>query len=895
LTPQTYVILIKDGSLALAVGAALEDRLACDGHSALALVPARGLDFTDAGSHWHPGISRGRPRDFSRAPQVVALYEDGLLKRLESLGLAAYVGVPQQEEWRVVHWDNDAGAILLPVGTARDLVEAVACHTPWARHTTRVPYAVLPRRREVSRPVFGGPPALSRKLAIASAVGVASSVLLTSAPMAAAASSSAVQAPAQAGTAAGGAMAAAQTAFGAGRPPVAGQPVPVTFIQTPASNGSRYVPYVATPALLIPVTPAPFIPSPIAAPQSMAASATAGTPALAGPDEAKLVQAPLPEITTLVAAPTSVAGMMPAPAPTAAAVGASPDTATLAQAPSSTMSAGPASAGPVTGGAGVTPSSGAIPGAWPSAPVTPSSSTTDVHVVQVTGCYALVCATGSDTWDAAGNQNFLVGAGLNLSGKPVSLSGTYGQQELWAPAMSSSSTVGVLGTYSQAYGNVLSVRGTAQVEIPTDQIPALLTTIARAAVPLLSFLLPDQSSELSPTLSAGGTLTVKGSILQSYFPILPNSWAQYLDKAQYSVGGFVSYNSATGEWTVKTVDAGKIQALGSDAFVVGYVKWPVLADGQQVPALTPGAQTAGDLNDPAGQLAPWPAPAQLNGTGADPSTGQASDGAAIDPAVQAWLNQLGVGSWLPPGAQAAPGGPDTAPAAPATQPPAPAGLADAAPPQPADGVPAAPGGAGQAADGVPGTAGGAGQAADGTPGTAGGASGTAGGAAQAADGTPGTVGGASGTAGGAAPAADGTPAALAAPPQPADSVPAAPAAPADPPPATPVQAVIPTVPGIDPMTGLPITSGIPPISGIDPMTGLPTGVGSASTTLGTPPIDPVTGLPPIGSSSALSDPAISTTTSISSMPTIDTASGIDSTPTIDAGLSLGGSIGSGSG
>jgi hypothetical protein len=31
------------------------------------------------------------------------------------------------------------------------------------------------------------------------------------------------------------------------------------------------------------------------------------------------------------------------------------------------------------------------------------------------------------------------------------------------------------------------------------------------------------------------------------------------------------------------------------------------------------------------------------------------------------------------------------------------------------------------------------------------------------------------------------------------------------------------------------------------------------------------------------------------MPTIDTASGIDSTPTIDAGLSLGGSIGSGSG
>ena len=57
-------------------------------------------------------------------------------------------------------------------------------------------------------------------------------------------------------------------------------PVPITFIQTPASTastGSRYVPYVATPALLIPVTPAPFIPSPIAAPQSMTPSATAYT------------------------------------------------------------------------------------------------------------------------------------------------------------------------------------------------------------------------------------------------------------------------------------------------------------------------------------------------------------------------------------------------------------------------------------------------------------------------------------------------------------------------------------------------------------------------------------------------------------------------------------------
>src|SRR6202035_957702 len=106
MTPQTYMILISDGSLALAVGAALEDRLASDGHSALALVPARGLDFADAASHRRLGTWQARPGRSSRAPQVVALYEDGLLKRLESLGLAAYVGVPHEEEWRVVHWDN---------------------------------------------------------------------------------------------------------------------------------------------------------------------------------------------------------------------------------------------------------------------------------------------------------------------------------------------------------------------------------------------------------------------------------------------------------------------------------------------------------------------------------------------------------------------------------------------------------------------------------------------------------------------------------------------------------------------------------------------------------------------------------------------------------------------
>ena len=130
MTPQTYLVPIRDGRLALAVASELEDRLADEGWPALALVPAmRGVDFADPDyggclRAWQPGTRR-----YTGTPQVVALYEEGLLNRLASLGLAAYIGVPREEEWRVVHWDNDAGAMLLPVATARDLVDAVVDHT----------------------------------------------------------------------------------------------------------------------------------------------------------------------------------------------------------------------------------------------------------------------------------------------------------------------------------------------------------------------------------------------------------------------------------------------------------------------------------------------------------------------------------------------------------------------------------------------------------------------------------------------------------------------------------------------------------------------------------------------------------------------------------------------
>jgi hypothetical protein len=118
---QIYLIMIRDGRLALTVGAALEDRMLRDGHSAMALVPAvRGPEFADSDCRRHLG----------RAPHVVALHEDGLLADLASLGLPAYVGVPHDEEPQIARWADDSGAIMLPVATARDLVDAVADYTP---------------------------------------------------------------------------------------------------------------------------------------------------------------------------------------------------------------------------------------------------------------------------------------------------------------------------------------------------------------------------------------------------------------------------------------------------------------------------------------------------------------------------------------------------------------------------------------------------------------------------------------------------------------------------------------------------------------------------------------------------------------------------------------------
>jgi hypothetical protein len=172
MTPQTYLVMIRDGRLALAVADALEERLSADGYRAMALVLASGrLEQADQCSPvpWPAGSG---PR-----PQVVALYEEGLLSRLKALGLAAYIGVPQDQDWQVIRWDEQAGAIMLPVGNARDLVDGVAEHTPWSTYAVRdwrAASAARPPRRPAAR---------SLKIALASTAGP---LLLAGLPAAAA-------------------------------------------------------------------------------------------------------------------------------------------------------------------------------------------------------------------------------------------------------------------------------------------------------------------------------------------------------------------------------------------------------------------------------------------------------------------------------------------------------------------------------------------------------------------------------------------------------------------------------------------------------------------------------------------------------------------------------------
>ena len=114
---QTYLVHFRDRRLALTVGAGLEQRLARDGHDAVALIPAGdGLGLTRADGSSHPARRRSR----TSTPQVIALYEEGLLAKLQSLGLTAYIGIGPAEQPAAIRWGNGGGALLLPVTTAGD-------------------------------------------------------------------------------------------------------------------------------------------------------------------------------------------------------------------------------------------------------------------------------------------------------------------------------------------------------------------------------------------------------------------------------------------------------------------------------------------------------------------------------------------------------------------------------------------------------------------------------------------------------------------------------------------------------------------------------------------------------------------------------------------------------
>jgi hypothetical protein len=187
MTPETYLILIRDGRLALAVGAALEDRLQADGRYAVALVPsARGGEL--GGDHLRQAYQSSLWR--SQSPQVVALFEDGLLETLETLGLAAYVGVPRDQGWQVINWGEN-GAMMLPVASARDLVEAVADYSPWHSFARQPSVSRPERTRKLAMARLAGPLLLG-------ALPAAAAAAVASAPVAVAAATtpSATVAPA---------------------------------------------------------------------------------------------------------------------------------------------------------------------------------------------------------------------------------------------------------------------------------------------------------------------------------------------------------------------------------------------------------------------------------------------------------------------------------------------------------------------------------------------------------------------------------------------------------------------------------------------------------------------------------------------------------------------------
>jgi hypothetical protein len=150
--PETYLVILRNERVARAAAVALQELLAAGRRPALAVVPpARGAEFAG----W---VASAEPADQHRlsewctgnlpvgaAPVLIGLDEDGLAGWLRRLGLEAYVGVPRCDGapagLGVLLGDaadgprGDAGGPacgqvhLVPVATARELVETVAAAT----------------------------------------------------------------------------------------------------------------------------------------------------------------------------------------------------------------------------------------------------------------------------------------------------------------------------------------------------------------------------------------------------------------------------------------------------------------------------------------------------------------------------------------------------------------------------------------------------------------------------------------------------------------------------------------------------------------------------------------------------------------------------------------------
>jgi hypothetical protein len=328
-----------------------------------------------------------------------------------------------------------------------------------------------------------------------------------------------------------------------------------------------------------------------------------------------------------------------APPPASAVTAPAPSTVIAPQAPPATSAAAPPLVLADSSQPGSPPSGPALQAA--PAQVAPRPPVTETHVGQIVGCYYLYCGTAAQTTDGMGNYNYLVGAGFNISGKPIVASLARGQAELLIPSLTDTTTVGVLATKSFGSGPI-TFRLTGQAEIPYDQIPTAIATGSGPLGQLAMWAFPDYFPPLTPTLNGGASFTIKGSALLNAFPglakYLPDSASKWLDTFQYSRGGMFSYNSATGEWTTRTTDQGKLQIAGSDGYIVGFVKVPSqssLADMyKQAADLLSGKPTQDPSQQPAAQPTPTDTPQPAQGDTPQPAQGETPQPAQGDSGQQ---------------------------------------------------------------------------------------------------------------------------------------------------------------------------------------------------------------------------------------------------------------------